>query len=265
MTNDFTDYFAGTKLYGDDFSIQEIEAWFKDETDAYAELGAKDRSTYRYAYTAMNQHHGYRFLPPGPIEHVLGLGSAYGDEFLPLAHRLRRITILDPSDSFTIDHVAGVPCRYVKPRTNGDMPFDDASFDLITCFGVLHHIAKCHRCLRPAGTFLVREPITSMGDWRRPRAGLTKRERGIPIKIFHEIIAKTGFRVRRGRFCVFPVITKLAAAVGIAPFNHRSLTALDSVVSRAFSWNDRYHRTRVTEKFGPQAVYFVLEKPVQPC
>ena len=272
MSNDLTEYFAGTKLYGDDFSAKDIEAWFKDETDAYAELGAKDRSTYHYAYTALNEHHGYRFLPPGPIEHALGLGSAYGDEFLPIADRLRRITILDPSDSFSTDHVAGVPCRHVKPRTNGDMPFDRETFDLITCFGVLHHIAnishvmaECHRCLRPRGIFLVREPITSMGDWRRPRAGLTKRERGIPVKIFHDIIAKAGFRIRRRGFCVFPVITKLATAVGIAPFNHRSLTALDSIVSLAFSWNDRYHRTRVIEKFGPQALYFVLEKPASAC
>src|SRR5436309_11648804 len=68
MSNDLTEYFAGTKLYGDDFSAKDIEAWFKDETDAYAELGAKDRSTYHYAYTALNEHHGYRFLPPGPIE-----------------------------------------------------------------------------------------------------------------------------------------------------------------------------------------------------
>src|SRR5436309_13618468 len=36
MSSDFADYFAGTKLYGDDFSMQEIEAWFKDEADAYA-------------------------------------------------------------------------------------------------------------------------------------------------------------------------------------------------------------------------------------
>jgi hypothetical protein len=33
MSNDFTEYFAGTKVYGDDFSARDIEAWFKDETD----------------------------------------------------------------------------------------------------------------------------------------------------------------------------------------------------------------------------------------
>src|SRR5436309_15075232 len=66
MSNDLTEYFAGTKLYGDDFSAKDIEAWIKDETDAYAELGAKDRSSYHYDYTALNEHHGYRFLPPAP-------------------------------------------------------------------------------------------------------------------------------------------------------------------------------------------------------
>ena len=33
----------------------------------------------------------------------------------------------------------------------------------------------------------------------------------------------------------------------------------------AFSWSNRYSRTCLTQKFGPQAVYFVLEKPAQPC
>lgn len=267
MGTELQEYFAGTKLYGDDFSIEEIEAWFRDEAEAYADLGAKERSTYRYGYTELNKRHGYRFLSGRPIEHALGLGSAYGDEFLPIIDRLKRITILDPSDAFSTDHIAGVPCRYVKPQINGDMPFDDGSFDLITCFGVLHHIpnishvmGECHRCLRTGGTMLVREPITSMGDWRRPRNGLTKRERGIPVQVFHEIIAKTKFRIRRQRFCIFPIVTRLANQVGVAPFTSGALTALDSLVSAAFGWNDRYHRTRWFHKFGPQSTFFVLEK-----
>lgn len=107
---------------------------------------------------------------------------------------------------------------------------------------------------------LVREPITSMGDWRRPRIGMTKRERGIPVKVFHEIIAKTRFRIRHRTFCVFPVVTKLASKAGVAAFNSRVLTTLDSMTSFAFSWNDRYHRTRWFQKFGPQSACFVLEK-----
>jgi len=268
MSTDLSEYFAGTKLYGDDFSLAEIEAWFKDEAEGYADLGAKDRSTYRYAYTELNNRHGYRYLAGRTIDHALGLGSAWGDEFLPMIGQLRRITVVDPSDAFSLTKdIAGVPCQYVKPRTTGDLPFADGTFDLITSLGVLHHIpnisrvmAECQRCLRTGGVMLVREPITTMGDWRRPRRGLTKRERGIPLEIFHEIIAKTGFRIRHRAFCVFPVVTKLAGKAGVAAFNSRRLTALDAVLSAAFGWNTRYHRTRWFQKFGPQSVYFVLEK-----
>ncbi len=34
--------FAGESIYGDDFTPDEILAWFKDEAEAYADLGAKD-------------------------------------------------------------------------------------------------------------------------------------------------------------------------------------------------------------------------------
>jgi len=268
MDTDLTEYLAGDKLYGDDFSLEAIAAWFRDEEDGYADLGAKDRASYRYGYHALNVRHGYRHLGGRTIEHALGLGSAYGDELLPIIRTIERITIVDPSDAFALtSDIAGVPCRYVKPRVSGDLPFESGAFDLVTCLGVLHHVPnvshvlrECHRCLRSGGVMLVREPITSMGDWRRPRRGLTKRERGIPVRIFDEIIAAAGFRTRRRAFCVFPVVTKLAIPLGVAPFNNRLLTALDATVSAVFSRNRRYHRTRWREKFGPQSLYYVLEK-----
>ena len=98
--------------------------------------------------------------------------------------RLRRSTssaISAPSDAFTRQRVFGVPCHYVKPVESGNLPFDDACFDLLTCFGVLHHIpnvshvvGELARCLKPGGYALMREPVISMGDWRQPRAGLTR-------------------------------------------------------------------------------------------
>ncbi|HSR53601.1 MAG TPA: hypothetical protein VLV83_22470, partial [Acidobacteriota bacterium] len=63
----------------------EIVAWFEDEREGYADLGAKDAGNYRYVYHALNQFHGFRFLPDQTFHHALGFGSGYGDEFVPVA------------------------------------------------------------------------------------------------------------------------------------------------------------------------------------
>lgn len=130
----------------------------------------------------------------------------------------------------------------------------------------MHHIPnvsyaleECYRCLNTNGIVLLREPITSMGDWRNPRNGLTKRERGIPLQIFDRITKKAGFKVVRRSLCDFPPLHKVASGLGIDTYN-TSLTVADAIFSRAFSWNIRYHRTRLYEKFAPASVFFVLTK-----
>ena len=55
-------YFSGEKLYGDDFDQIAIQRWFADEAEGYADLGAKDRESYRYGYHALNWLHGFRHL-----------------------------------------------------------------------------------------------------------------------------------------------------------------------------------------------------------
>lgn len=261
-------YLAGDRLYGDDFTLEEIETWFKDEEEAYANLGAKDRGAYRYGYHALNRRHGYRHILKRRLGQVLGLGSAYGEELLPVLERIEHITILDPSDAFSdLRRIGTVPCDYRKPNMNGSMPFRSGQFDLITCLGVMHHIPnvsavmkECHRCLASDGVMLIREPIVSMGDWTRPRPGLTKRERGIPIDIFHRIIGDSGFRIRHKALCIFPPLPRLAAKLNIGVYRNYGLTALDALLCRIFSRNLTYHRTGIWSKFGPSSAYFVLEK-----
>jgi SAM-dependent methyltransferase len=180
-------YFSGEKLYGDDFAQQQLEDWFADEREAYAAVSSE--APYAYKYHALDWQHGFRWLRDGTFRDVLGVGSAYGDEFVPILERAERITIVEPSDSFSRPDLAGKPLRYVRPVASGSLPFAEESFDLCTCFGVLHHVAnvshvvtELFRCLRPGGYLLVREPVTSMGDWRKRRQGLSKRERGIPLR-----------------------------------------------------------------------------------
>ena len=138
---DIASYLYGNKLYGDDFGPEEIRAWFEDEGEGYADLDAKELDETQYEYQALNQFHGFRHLPKNAcFEHVLGFGSCFGGEFEPIADRIGRLTIVDPSDAFVRSSVFGIPCNYVKPVESGTLPFTNNSFDFITFFAVLHHI-----------------------------------------------------------------------------------------------------------------------------
>ena len=107
---------------------------------------------------------------------------------------------------------------------------------------------------------LIREPIVSMGDWTKPRPGLTKRERGIPFELFNNIISESGFRIKKKSFCIFPVIPRIVNKFGGAAYNSLFFTLSDDLMCRIFSWNKKYHRTKIYQKFGPTSAYFVLEK-----
>jgi SAM-dependent methyltransferase len=259
---------AGLQLHGDDFTPEQIEAWHADEQEAYAELKARDPAGQRYAYHALNGFHGFRFLPQGPFQHVLGFGSAAGHELLPLAGRIRRLTIVEPSGACDARQVLrDVPTETLRPAADGTLAFPSGTFDLVTCLGVLHHIpnvshvlGELHRCLHPRGLALVREPIVSLGDWRRARPGLTKRERGIPLGIFREMIERTGFVVRHERFCVFRGLALLGQKLGSLPYNNLLLTRLDHVCARLLRWNLRYHATTRLGKLRPTSVYYVLAR-----
>lgn len=258
----------GTKLYGDDFSLEEIARWFEAEREGFADIWAKDRSRYQYEFHALNHAHHFRYLPKQRFSHVLSIGGAYGDELLPIVPSISRITILEPSDVFVSKEIGGVPVNYVKPQPAGEMPFSEGEFDLVTCFGCLHHIpnvtrvvGEVFRCLAPGGMVLVREPIVSMGDWRAPRNGLTKMERGIPIEIFRRIIHTSGFEVMKETLCVFPVIPRLHFLFGAYVYNSPTAVFLDRLLSQWFAWNNTYHATRIVEKLRPSAVGYVLRKP----
>jgi SAM-dependent methyltransferase len=269
-------YFAGKALYGDDFSDSQIAEWYADEKEAYAELGAKDASTYRYGYHATNILHAFRHFRATRFASAMGFGSAYGDEFLPIASKIGALTIVDPSDAFSRSDVHGIPTTYVKPDPSGRLPFRDDQFDLITCFGVLHHIpnvsfvlAELARVLQPGGYLALNEPIKSMGDWRLPRRGLTKRERGIPIAILRGMVRSCGFDVLRTSFWAFPVTHRLFNGLrskrydGI--YNNPFIARVDSVLATAFAWNVTYHPRSLFKRFSPGSAYLLLTKSPQAC
>lgn len=268
MNDDISIYLSGTKLYGDDFTIDEINEWFADEAEGYANLGAKVKKDYNYHYHKLNNQHGFKYIQKRTFNEVLGVGSAYGKEFKPISDIINKITILDPSDAFSdVKEILGTPCEYIKPASDGNMPFKNNQFDLITSFGTMHHIpnvshvmSECYRCLDNGGIMLFREPIVSMGDWTKPRTGLTKRERGIPLNLLDEMIQKIGFDAIHRSFCNFPILPQISNKIGVSAYNNYFMTMADKLISQLFSWNIKYHRTKLFEKIAPGSVFYVLKK-----
>jgi hypothetical protein len=263
---------AGEVLYGDDFSPTEIAAWFEDERNGYFALEDRNRARYQYGYHALNQRHAYRFLPTRPFKHTLGFGSAYCDELLPILDRLQRITVVEPGNGFESREIRGKRVEYHEPEASGKLKFADESFDLITCFSVLHHIPNVSevvrelaRCLEPGGFLIFREPVISMGDWRRPRKGLTQRERGIPFDILRRIIEISGLEILQERRCMFPVTARLRYLMPSPVYNSQLCVRLDEWVSRLPFWPNRYHPAHWYHKLRPSAVSVVAQKLSRCC
>jgi SAM-dependent methyltransferase len=263
-TNTFENFSDGKALYGADFSEAQLEEWFRDEQEAYFNLGHLEYGS--YGYHALNWRHGFRHLPQSPFEHVLGMGSAFGDELQPVLARARKITLVDPSDGFTNNRF-----KYVKPVASGRLPFDDESFDLVTCFNVLHHVANvsevmCElaRCTRRGGWLLVREPTTSLGNWDKPRSLRTLHERGIPRQILLQMADDAELQVVYQRACYFalmPHIRRVLPKGMNQVFNWPLMVAADDFVSNLPIWTKKYHPTSFFAKFRPHALAMVLKKP----
>lgn len=263
-------FLKGDKLYGDDFSNEQISRWFQEEEEAYANLGTKKTEEYVYQYTTMNWYYGLRYIDKNRVfENALGYGSAYGHEFLPIIEQIKCLSIIEPSEQLRSIRLGNIGPVYLKPNVLGNLEFADNSCDLIVSFGVLHHIpnvsyvmSELIRVLKPDGLLLIREPIVSMGDWRIMREGLTKNERGIPLDLFDNIIHDNHLKIIKRSFCDTAVVYKLMTSVFGLKFNSMLVQIIDSVVSRALSFNYKYHRTNVFRKIAPSSIFYVLKKTI---
>lgn len=263
----------GEALYGNDFSAEEIQQWFESEREGYFNLYGKSDAEQPvtasiYEYESLAQLHGWRWMNGRQFKHALGVGSAAGAELLPILKCADEVTVLEPSDGFASTEIAGKPVRYVKPDASGRMPFQDEAFDLAICFSVLHHIPnvsviiqELFRVLQHGGYVMLREPTHSMGDWRFPRRGLTKHERGIPIEIFRDIVRSAGFEVVKETRCNFSLTSRLAPLLKRPVWTYDRVVQMDAWLCSLGIWPNAYHATRLWHRFRPTGVAYVLRKP----
>lgn len=271
------DEIAGRNLYGDNFSPEQIREWYDSEVTGYFDLvsnhfkSTDEDSNYAYVYAALNRFHAIGKLLNRQFDTCLAMGCAAGDDIAPLAPAVGRFIAIEPAEKWWRSEIGGKPATYMKPSAIGDIDLESATVDLATSFGVLHHIpnvshvvGEIARVLKPKGLFVLREPISSMGDWRKGRAGLTAHERGLPIAWFESLARATGFRILARRTCMFGPVSTIAKKLGVAsPFARMPIVKLDWLISEASRWNASYWRDKFVKKLAPSSAFWILERPAQ--
>ncbi|MDR6785778.1 SAM-dependent methyltransferase [Pedobacter africanus] len=263
-------YALGKAIYGDDFNIDQIKAWYDEESEAYADLGSKEKDTYDYSYHKINRLHGFKYLPEKQFERGLAFGAAWGHEILPIADRITELHIIEPSDHMRSEQIGNLKPVYSKPTVEGAIHYPDGHFDLVTCLGVIHHIpnvsfviSELCRVTKAGGYILLREPVISMGDWTVPRKGLTRNERGIPLPIFRKILAEQNVEVVNEAlcFCMSSFFQRFWSRFSSRPvYTLDTYLWFDKWMSRLTEGNLHYHATSKLQRIAGQSVYYVLKK-----
>ena len=256
------DDLTGRTLYGEGLDDAGIAAWFASEEQGYFELtgGARENPT-----GAVHRHHALRHLPPRRYATALALGAADGGEYGIFAGQVDRFIAIEPGRGFWRDRIAGAPAEYRMPTPRGTIDLPDGVCDLACSFGVLHHIpnvsevlAELARVLAPGAPLILREPIVSLGDFRRPRPGLTTHERGIPRALMGRMLAEAGFTVRAHSLAGFPGLQQIARRLGLRQvWDNRAFVLADAAASWLMAWNARYWRPRLWDKAAPTMGYWV--------
>lgn len=261
-----SDWASGDHLRGDDFSDTQIAEWFADEQRGYFDL-TNGKAQSRPEYDALYELTLFRYVRDTTHKMVVAIGSAGGQDIRLIASNTHKFIIIEPTREFWRERIGGTPAEYRTPSLRGRVDVPDASVDMVVALNVLHHIPnvsdvlrEIHRILRPGGRLLLKEPITTMGEWTPPRHGLTKNERGLPEKWLLRRLPDLGFTIERATPCYFPPWVRVMDAIGVLPHQHFLTMHIDLLLSRLTRWNARYYRPSFFRKFAPAALAIVARK-----
>lgn len=115
-------------------------------------------------------------VPPQPQWRVLDVATGAGHTAMAFAPRVAHVVASDVTDEMLAQATQlaadkGLTNFETAHADAGSLPFDDASFDLVTCRLAAHHfpnpaafVAEAWRVLRPGGTFALVDNISPDAD-----------------------------------------------------------------------------------------------------
>lgn len=265
-------YLTGEALWGDDLDMAGISSWYESEKDGYYDLATNYYGNSgiggEYEYAALNYLHAFDRILRKRWGTCVALGCADGGDVEPLASVVEHFVAIEPAEKWWKPEIGGKPARFLAPEVQGTIPLDAQSVDLIVSLGVLHHIpnvskvlAESGRILRKDGILVLREPITSMGNWWEPRAGLTSNERGLPEPWLRKTLEDNGYVIVQWRHCMFSPLAIVCSKFWPHPLHRSRLFCfVDWVVSAATAFNSKYYRPSLIRKFAPSSAFIIARK-----
>jgi hypothetical protein len=202
---------------------------------------------------------------------MLVLGPATGDEVVAFSgtHPECELSFLEASENFQVRLRTRFPrAQIVAPQFDGAIALPSDSQDVTLAFSVLHHIpnvstvlTEIARVTRHGGLVLVREPCSSMGDWRVDRSA-TPNERGISKHLMLSMAAHAGLCAIRDPIPILlePINKLLKRTVGFGHVSFAALYVVDTLISRAVAFNDHYWRDSWIKKVGPSSYFYLFRK-----
>jgi SAM-dependent methyltransferase len=266
---------AGRHLAGDDYSPTQIERWFAEEKEAFFVQDDGNSATdpfYAYMRSLTPRLAAPAFsYPAGQAGSLLVLGPGPGLEVDDIVERggAWKITFVEASESFRESLVQRFPGSTVVPaRHTGVLEVRAGCIDVAIALSVLHHIpnvsfvlGELSRVTRTGGYVVIREPCSSMGDWRGPRSA-TPNERGISKRWMVEQAQRVGLSLAMPpKAVLFHPLSLVAKRLGVAGvMKTRIYFWLDIVVSKILEFNDAYWRDAWYKKLAPSAYFYVFRK-----